>query len=222
MEARDRRALGLGLIPFGLTFYVSRMNDGKRPYRMRARADSTAATGERILDAAELSFLEGDGDEPTLADVAARSGVSVQTLLRRFGNRDGVFTAAIARMAAQVSLQRGAAPVGDPAGAVANLIEHYEEVGDRVLRVLEVASRNRAVAQLTEMGAAYHREWCKRVFAPTLATLEPSERSLRTAQLVAVTDVYVWKLLRRDQRLGRERTEAAMLGLVEPLTRVTS
>jgi AcrR family transcriptional regulator len=205
-----------------LPVYVLRMSgDGKRkrPYRMRARADATVATGERILDAAELSFFEDGGEEPTLAEVAERSGVSVQTVLRRFGNRDGVFTAAIARMAARVSLRRGAAPVGDPAGAIANLVEHYEEDGDRVLRVLEVASRNKAVRQLTDLGFAYHREWCKRVFAPTLEALDDQERSLRTAQLVAVTDVYVWKLLRRDQRLGRERTERAMLGMVEPLTR---
>jgi AcrR family transcriptional regulator len=186
---------------------------------MRARADAAVATGERILDAAELSFFEGDGEEPTLAEVAARSGVSVQTVLRRFGGRDGVLTAAVTRMATHVSLQRGAAPVGDPAGAVSNLIEHYEEVGDRVVRVLEEANRNKALRQLTKLGFAYHREWCKRVFAPTLEALDTQERALRTAQLVAVTDVYVWKLLRRDQRLGRERTESAMLGMVEPLTR---
>jgi AcrR family transcriptional regulator len=186
---------------------------------MRARADATAATGEKILDAAELSFFEGDGEEPTLADVAARSGVSVQTVLRRFGNRDGLLTAAIARMAAHVSTQRGAAPVGDPAGAIENLVDHYEEIGDKVLRMLEEASRNEAIRQLTRMGFAYHREWCKRVFAPTLDALDPPERALRTAQLVAATDVYVWKLLRRDQRLGRERTEQAMLGMVEPLAR---
>ncbi|HEX4304793.1 MAG TPA: TetR/AcrR family transcriptional regulator [Solirubrobacterales bacterium] len=196
------------------------MGSGKRPYRMGARAESTVATGERILDAAELSFFEGGGEEPTLADVAERSGVSVQTIMRRFGNRDGLLTAAIARMAAQVGEQRGSAPVGDPVGAVKNLVDHYEELGDKVVRMLEESARNTAIRQLTRMGFAYHREWCKRVFAPTLKALDRPERAVRTAQLVAVTDVYVWKLLRRDQGLGRGRTEQAMLGMVEPLTRV--
>jgi AcrR family transcriptional regulator len=201
-------------------YVVPMSGGGKRPYRMGARAESTAATGEKILDAAELSFFESDGEEPTLADVAERSGVTVQTVLRRFGSRGGVLTAAVARMAARVSLQRGAAPVGDPAGAVKNLIDHYEEVGDKVVRMLEESSRNKAIRQLTQLGFAYHREWCKRVFAPTLEALDPAERALRTAQLVAVTDVHVWKLLRRDQRLGRERTERAMFEMVEPLTRI--
>jgi AcrR family transcriptional regulator len=196
------------------------MSDGKRPYRMGARADSAVATGERILDAAELTFFEGDGEEPTLAEVAARSGVSVQTVLRRFGSREGLLAAAIARVAANVGTQRGAAPVGDPAGAVRNLIDHYEELGDKVIRMLEESRRSETILRLTRMGFAYHREWCKRVFAPTLEALDPPERAIRTAQLVAATDVQVWKLLRRDQRLGRERTERAMLGMVEPLTRV--
>ncbi len=196
------------------------MSGGKRPYRMGARADSAAATGERILDAAEEAFFEGDGEEPTLADVATRSGVSVQTVMRRFGSRDGLLAAAIARTVANVGVQRGGAPVDDPAGAVRNLVDHYEELGDKVIRMLEESSRNETIARLTRMGFAYHREWCKRVFAPTLEGLDPPERAIRTAQLVAATDVQVWKLLRRDQRLGRERTERAMLGLVEPLTRL--
>lgn len=195
------------------------MTNGKRPYRMRARADSAAATGERILDAAELAFFEGDGEEPTLADVAGRSGVSVQTVLRRFGSREGLLVAAIARVASNVGAQRGAAPVGDTAGAVRNLVDHYEELGDKVLRMLDESSRNETILRLTQMGFAYHREWCKRVFAPTLEALDPPVRAIRTAQLVAVTDVHMWKLLRRDQRLGRERAERAMLGMVEPLTR---
>jgi AcrR family transcriptional regulator len=212
----------MGLTTLGHSLYVLRMSGGKRPYRMGARAEATAANGEKILDAAELGFFESDGEGPTLADVAARSGVTVQTVLRRFGSRDGLLTAALVRTASRVSVQRGGAPVGDPAGAVENLVEHYEQLGDKVLRMLEESSRNKAIRRLTELGFAYHRDWCKRVFAPTLAALDPPERALRTAQLVAVTDIQVWKLLRRDQRLGRERTERAMLGMVEPLTRVES
>jgi AcrR family transcriptional regulator len=201
--------------------YLVGMKDeggGKRPYRMRARAEATAATGERILDAAEAAFYEQPGDEVTLAAVAERAGVTVQTVLRRFGNRQALLGAALARAAARVSLQRGSAPVGDVEGAVRVLVDHYEELGDRVLRVLGEEGRNRTLHALTDIGRAYHREWCKRVFAPTLGELEGAELERRTAQLVAVTDVYAWKLLRRDQRLSREQTELGMRELVEPLT----
>jgi AcrR family transcriptional regulator len=201
--------------------YLVGMKDqggGKRRYRMRARAEAAAATGERILDAAEAAFYERPGDDVTLATVAENAGVTVQTVLRRFGNRQALFGAALARAAARVSLQRGSAPVGDVEGAVRVLVDHYEELGDRVLRVLGEEGRNQVLHALTDIGRAYHREWCKHVFAPTLAELEGSELERRTAQLVAVTDVYVWKLLRRDQGLDRETTELALRELVEPLT----
>ena len=46
---------------------------------MGARAKAAAATGERILDAAEAVFDERPTDEFTLAAVAERAEVTVQT-----------------------------------------------------------------------------------------------------------------------------------------------
>jgi hypothetical protein len=37
------------------------------------------------------------------------------------------------------------------------------------------------------------------------------------AQLVAICDVYTWKLLRRDAGLSRKQTELALVELLEPL-----
>jgi hypothetical protein len=44
------------------------------------------------------------------------------------------------------------------------------------------------------------------------------ERARRLAQLVAVCDVYTWKLLRRDAALSRRQTELAVIELLQPLT----
>jgi hypothetical protein len=68
----------------------------------------------------------------------------------------------------------------------------------------------------------YHRQWCERVFAPALEGLRGGRRERRVAQLVAVTDVYVWKVLRRDRGLGPRQTERAMRELVEPLMETPS
>ena len=43
------------------------------------------------------------------------------------------------------------------------------------------------------------------------------ERERRVAQFVAVTDIYVWKLLRRDRELSARQTKLAMRELLEPL-----
>ena len=58
-----------------------------------------------------------------------------------------------------------------------------------------------------------HRDWVRRTFAPRLA-VAARPRELEDA-LVVVTDVYVWKLYRRDMRLGRDEVLRRMRGLVE-------
>ena len=65
-----------------------------------------------------------------------------------------------------------------------------------------------------ERGRAGHQAWVERVFANTLAGLRGEARSRRIAELVVVTDVYTWKLLRRDKGLDRDQTVDAMRELV--------
>jgi AcrR family transcriptional regulator len=188
-----------------------------RPYNMVARAEATAATGERILDAAVELFWELPRDEIRLDEVARRAGVTVQTVIRRFGGADGVFAAATEREAERVRRQRAEAPVGDTAAAVRVLLDHYEGMGDRVLKLLADEERVPGLRELVEGGRVLHRQWCAEVFAPALEGRAGVERERRLAQLVAVCDVYTWKLLRRDARLSRRQTELALVELLEPL-----
>jgi hypothetical protein len=106
---------------------------------------------------------------------------------------------------------------GDPARAVGVLVEHYEVFGDRVLKMLAEEERLPALKAIVDRGRQLHRDWCSRVFAPALARLRGLERERRLAQLVAICDVYTWKLLRRDAGLSRRQTELAMTELLNPL-----
>jgi AcrR family transcriptional regulator len=189
--------------------------EARRPYRMRARAESVAETGRRILQAAIDLGPELLSDQATLDDVATRADVTVQTVLRRFGSKEGLIVAAGEEVRERIWAQRGEAPVGDIPGAVGNLVEHYEEWGDNTLRMLAQEERYPAIRPYTDAGRAGHREWVERVFAPFLATRTGQDRERLVVELVAVCDLYVWKILRRDQGLGREQTE---LALVEMLT----
>ncbi|MEO7399065.1 MAG: helix-turn-helix domain-containing protein [Ilumatobacteraceae bacterium] len=191
-----------------------------RPYRMVARAANVAATGERILDAAVEAFWERPTDEISLDDVARRAGVTVQTVIRRFGGKEGLFAAAVERESGRVRQERDPASVTDAAGAVAQLVAHYEARGDRVLRMLAEETRVPGLRSIADNGRRAHRDWCERVFASALVDLSVVDRSRRVAQLVAVGDVYTWKLLRRDAGLSRRQTELAMLELLQPLLEV--
>ena len=132
--------------------------------------------------------------------------------------KPGLLAAAAERETERVRRQRNQAPIGDLPGAVRNLLDHYEELGVAVLRLLAQEDRSPALRALANQGRAYHAGWCERVFAPTLAGLGGAERARRLAQLIAVTDMLTWKLLRRDRHLSRRQTELALIELLQPLT----
>jgi len=192
-----------------------------RGYRMGARADSAAATGERILDACTEVFWERPTDQVSLDEVARRAGVTRQTVIRRFGSKGGLLAAAAEREAVRVGRSRAEAPTGDVVGAVAVLVAHYEDYGDRVLRMLAEEDSVAGIRELADAGRAVHRDWCARVFAPTLRGLRGAARTRRLAQLVVVCDVMTWKLLRRDCGLSRRETERALVELLSPITEVS-
>lgn len=185
---------------------------------MRARAEAAAATGERILDAAIAVFWQRPMDDIPLEEVARRAGVSLQTVIRRFGGKQDLFAAAAQRETERVRRQREQAPIGDVPGAVRNLLDHYEELGEPVLRLLAQEDRSPALQALADQGRAYHAGWCERVFAPALEGLRGAQRARRLAQLITVTDVLTWKLLRHDRHLSRHQTELALIELLQPLT----
>src|SRR5579863_2603280 len=96
-----------------------------RPYRMVARAQASARTGERILDAAVDVFFEEPSASFSLEEVARRAGVTMQTVIRRFGGREGLLAAAAASESEKVRREREV-EAGDVRGAVRALVAHYE------------------------------------------------------------------------------------------------
>src|SRR5260370_6057555 len=189
----------------------------KRSYRGHVQAEVAALTAQRILQAAAALYEEQWLDHITFEQIAERAGVTVQTVIRRFGSKEQLI-AEVGRLAyVQATQQRDEAPVGDIAGAIGNLLVHYEAVGKLALRTLSQEERDPVLHQLVEEGRLYHRQCAQRVFAPFLLSLDPQRRARLTAMLVAVTDVYVWKLLSQDLLLDHEQTAVALQELIEAL-----
>jgi len=184
---------------------------------MKARAKAAEATRKKILNVVEAAFAELFYDEITLSEVAKRADVSVQTVIRHFENKEGLFLASYLQTAKKMGADRGPLPVGDPEKIVDDLIDHYERFGDRILWLLAQEEREPMLKHLADAGRIYHLQWCRQAFAPGLGGLRGKTYERRLAQFVTATDIYVWKLLRRDCGLSKPQTKLAMRELVEPL-----
>lgn len=179
-----------------------------RRYRQTARAVAAEATGERILDVFTSALQSSWFDEITLDEVARQSDVTVQTVIRRFGSKEGLLAAAQDRFGAEIR-QRRTVPPGDAAKAVNAVIEDYEKVGDLIMRVLAQEEHYAPLRAVTDEGRAVHRDWVGANFAPWLDRLDEPERTAAHDALVVAMDLYVWKLIRRD--MGRPKSALAAL-----------
>jgi AcrR family transcriptional regulator len=192
--------------------------NSSRPYVMRARADATAQTRDEIVRAAYDLTVERASLDVVLADIAARAGVSVQTVLRHFGSREGLFDAVGAMARAEVLAERATRP-GDVRGATRHLVAHYERMGGFMLGLLGQAARDERAAEIVASGKGLHRQWVTDVFAAQISTRPPRAREALVDLLVVATDLYTWALLRRDRGLSPRTVEQRMTRLIDAVLR---
>jgi AcrR family transcriptional regulator len=179
---------------------------------MTARARAVEATRTAILDAIVELATERVFSEISLDVVAVRAGVSVQTVLRHFGSRDGLIDAGVLHAQQTVEAERRT-PHGDVSQAVRVIVDHYEQRGSSVLLMLSQEPTDPRVVRINDHGRALHRAWVEEVFVPLLPTREP-ERAAGVDLLVVATDVYTWKLLRLDRGLTRAQAQQRIERLV--------
>jgi AcrR family transcriptional regulator len=190
--------------------------ESKRAYRMTARADAAAATGERLLAAAWRHFSTQPYEQVRLHEIAVEANVTQATLHTRFGSKDELFTAAYAWFGAQEMATRNTAPVGDARAAIRVLFDRYEAHGRAILRMLAQEERIPQVHAMTDIGRRYHQEWAQRTFEPSIRGLGGAARRRRLTAIVLATDLLVWKLLRLKMEIERGEAERVVLGMVGP------
>jgi AcrR family transcriptional regulator len=188
-----------------------------RPYRQVARAKRQRRTREALLEAAEREFFDGHWERASLESMAANAGVTKQTLLRHFGSKEGLFEQAMARGYSQVSAQRLSAPRDDIGGAVENLLDHYEEWGERSLSIAAAGGGTGLLAAVGREARQFHYDWVQHAFGVWLDGLRGRHRAQRRAALIALCDVHTWWLLSHDLGLGRAEVRATLIGAIEAL-----
>lgn len=181
-----------------------------RTYDMSLRARRAEETATRITTVAEGLLATGKVSDATLQAIADGAEVSVQTVVRHFGSRDGVLEAVWRRVGGRVEADRGATPAGDVEAALTALLTHYEEDGRLILNLLAQEATDPDAQRAVHTGRSYHRAWVARCFGPLLASGTEEEIDA----LVAATDLYVWKLLRLDMARSQAATRAVIHRLV--------
>ena len=184
---------------------------------MSTRANAVEMTRERILQTACDAFMRRWYDDVRLRDIAAEAGVALQTLVNHFGSKEALFGVAAERISETIKSLRWTVAAGDLEGAATVLVDDYEQTGDFTLRTLAIEERVPVVQPVLAGGRKGHQEWVEHVFAAALTGLRGATRERRVAQLVVATDVFTWKLFRRDKELSRDQTVIAIRELVEAL-----
>lgn len=191
------------------------MSRPKRAYHQTARAAAAGELRQRVAMTFYQLLLSRWVDEITLDDVAAAAGTTRQTVIRLFGGKEGLLEA-IAEIVQAQSEPRISLPESDSTrGALLALIAHYEVLGDLIFRLLAQEERHPALRPILALGRREHRAWVAKWFG---GGLKGAERERQITRLVVATDVYTWKLLRRD--FGQSQKEVTLLieGLLQQIT----
>jgi AcrR family transcriptional regulator len=192
------------------------MDDAEpRPYRQVARAQSRERTRDALIEAAVDEFFGDRWQESSLESLAAQAGVTKQTLLRHFGSKNGLLLQALIRSASNMFDQRWRVSPGNVAGAVENLLDHYEAWGERSRRIGSWQGGPAMLAQLSKMARQVHYDWIDYVFAPWLKGMPEPARARRRATLIALCDVQTWWILAHDLGLPRAQVAATLVEAIQ-------
>jgi AcrR family transcriptional regulator len=185
----------------------SRKPQVRREYKQDARAEQARANAQSVLDAAVKRLRKARRVATiTLEEIAADAGVTVRTILRQFGSKEGIMEAAFLEVGRQIETARQKTMPGDVEGALAALLGQYEVEGDLNARVVAEEHEIPILHKLLEFARKSHRAWLVEVFGPRLGHLPAADREPRITALYAATEVQLWKVLRRDLHQSAEQT----------------
>ncbi|HEU5000058.1 MAG TPA: TetR/AcrR family transcriptional regulator [Lapillicoccus sp.] len=185
-----------------------------RHYVLRARATAVEQRRQRILAVAADALFTLPFDDLTLPLVAARAGVSTQTVRNHVESKEGLLRAVGDYLSERQRTSREAAAGLDSAGVARMLVREYETYGRAMTRLWAALERSPALSELAQRGRREHRAWLGTTFKDRLPT-QARLREHRLAALYAATDVGTWRLLRLDLGHSERMTTDVMRTLID-------
>ena len=141
------------------------------------------------------------------------AGVSVQTILRAFGSKDGLLVKTLeyeAPAALDFSVYSNI-KIEDLDQLVTTLFKIYEKIGDLVIHALAHEHRSPEFQKSLDVGRDFHKALVSGAFGIYIHRRPLSERSVLFHALLTATDIYMWKILRRDEVLSFDASVATVV-----------
>lgn len=190
-----------------------------------ATSDGRVRRGERsgqaIVEA--LVGLVGEGIlEPTAPQVAARAGVGIRTVFRRFSDMERLFAEMSARVQAEsLPVLVGGRPSGDLPARARALVGRRVAFFERIAPYKRSANLKRWRSHFLRDGHAQLVRGLRADLVRWLPEVRRAPAGVADA-LDLATSFEAWDRLRTEQRLGRERAQVAVermvLGLLGGIT----
>lgn len=190
----------------------------KRKYELKRRAESQAATRQRIVEAAVRLHATVGPAHTTVMDIAKSAGVERVTVYRHFPDELALFSACSAHYRAQNPLPEISAwrVIDDPVErlrvALSALYAYYDRTAPMLQNVLRDAETMPVIWQATEPRRRYvadirdllSRGWSAR----------GRQRQRLLAALALTLDFHTWKRLVLDEKVKPDEAVQMMIGLV--------
>jgi AcrR family transcriptional regulator len=180
--------------------------DGRRLRRAQNR--------EAVIDALLALFRDGSY-QPSMADIAARAGLSLRSVFRYFDDVDDLHRAAAIRQIAlvlpllEVPVPATAPVAAKVAAVVAARAALYEQIGPAARALRAGAHRHAPLAAELARNRAFLRSQLAAVFGP--------EAGGQLAAIDVLCSFESYELLRYDQGLSRAAAERALTDAVGAL-----
>lgn len=151
----------------------------------------------------------------TLDMIAEKANVTKRTILRKFGSKEGLMTESLSYDPVGISAKRNQAKPGDIEDILKTLLSNYENIGDAAIRTIRLEPELEVARQIGVKGRKLHRDWCRLVFEPFLPDSQSPDFEIQLTSFISVTEIYLWKLMRKDLKLSKKKTFSVFKNMLE-------
>lgn len=198
------------------------MKSRKNIYDNSKRLIEAENTRLKIIKAFGRLWNQYSIKEITLEMVSGEAGVTTRTIMRKFGSKEGLLAESLTVLAAEIESSRKETKASDIDAVLQALLSNYETMGEAAIRTISLEPELEIARQIGQKGRELHRNWCIQMFSSYLPDPNTPEFEIQLNSFIAATEIYLWKLMRKDLKLSKEQTFEIFKNMINGLILINS